>query len=71
MCHGEEDCNEFSCEFNVKVYCKCKNHFQMWKCYDLKKAQAKNSQVVIDCGDQCKSIERSKKIEQIFEGLVY
>ena len=69
-CHGESDCNEILCEQKIKIFCKCKTHSKDFKCGDLKvKSNNFTEDYFIDCNDQCKKVERLKKIEIAFDGL--
>jgi len=69
-CHGESDCWEIECDAKVKISCKCKVNKKDFKCGEVKKLSNNcKEDYFISCNDECKKIERLKKIEVAFDGL--
>jgi len=69
-CHGESDCWEIECDVKVKINCKCKVNSKDYRCGEVKKLSKNFSEkFFIACNDECKRIERLKKIEVAFDGL--
>lgn len=69
-CHGDSDCWEIECDAKVKISCKCKVNKKDFKCGEVKKLSNNFSEeYFINCNDECKRVERLKKIEIAFDGL--
>ena len=69
-CHGESDCYELECDIKLKIFCKCKVNSKDYRCGEVKKLSNNFSEeFFILCNDECKRIERLKKIEIAFDGL--
>ena len=73
-CHGESDCDEYACDENVLVKCKCGTLSKNYKCGKLKKLnedlnKENKGNFCLDCNDECVKAERLKNINEAFQGL--
>ncbi len=69
-CHGESDCWEIECDIKVKINCICKVNSKDFRCGEVKKLSNNfGEEYFLNCNDECKRIERLKKIEFAFDGL--
>jgi hypothetical protein len=63
-CHGESECDEYSCSELIEKACKCEHKKMKVLCGANKKEE-----IVIECDESCAKAERLKKIEEAFKGL--
>lgn len=69
-CHGDKDCYEIECDTKIKLFCKCKINSKDFRCGEAKKLTNNfRDEYYLPCNDECKRIERLKKIEIAFDGL--
>jgi hypothetical protein len=68
-CHGESECFEVGCEAAVKILCSCKVNSRTMKCGEYKKLIQREPTYILPCSEECKKVQRLKKIEECFQGL--
>jgi len=73
-CHGESDCDEYACDENVLIKCKCGTVCKYFKCGYVKKINEdlrkdNKEGFILECNEECVKAERLRNINEAFQGL--